>query len=280
MNPRSFGIGLRQPHYHELLQTQSRTDLPIDFLEVHSENFFVDGGAALAVLEKARARYPISLHGVGLSLGSANQHSAQHLAKLKRLVERIQPALVSEHLCWGGIDGVHFNDLLPLPYTPETLNVLVQRVDHVQQTLGRQILIENLSAYVAYRTSTMSETTFLAELTQRTGCAILCDLNNLYVNAINFGFDPLPLLDELPAQAIGQVHLAGHLVTDECLIDDHGSCVIPEVWNLYRAFCLRFGARPTLIEWDTNVPDLSLLIAEVERARNIVLEVCAETVDG
>ena len=256
------GIGLRQPHYREVFER-----LPeLAFLEVHSENFFLDGGASMHALERARAAYPISLHGVGLSLGSADRLAEEHLAKLKRLVDRVEPALVSEHLCWGGVGGVHFNDLLPLPHTGETLALLTDRIDRVQTTLKRRILVENLSAYVEFRDSDMTETAFLAELARRTGCGLLLDINNLYVNATNFGFDPVERLAELDASTIGQIHLAGHTVVDDCLIDTHGSLVSDPVWALYAHACQRFGPRPTLIEWDTDLPMLDVLLSEAARA--------------
>jgi len=256
------GIGLRQPHYREVFERLP----PLAFLEVHSENFFLDGGASMHALERARAAYPISLHGVGLSLGSADALAGEHLARLKRLVDRVEPALVSEHLCWGGVGGVHFNDLLPLPYTTEALALLADRVDKVQATLKRPILLENLSAYVECRHSEMTETAFLAELARRTGCGLLLDINNLYVNAINFGFDPVARLGELDAASIGQMHLAGHTVVDDCLIDTHGSLVCDPVWSLYEQACRRFGPRPTLIEWDTDLPGLDVLLSEAAQA--------------
>jgi uncharacterized protein (UPF0276 family) len=256
------GIGLRQPHYREVFERRP----PLAFLEVHSENFFLDGGASMHALERARAAYPISLHGVGLSLGSADRLADAHLAKLKRLVDRVEPALVSEHLCWGAIGGLHFNDLLPLPHTGQTLALLAERVDRVQSTLQRQILLENLSAYVEFRDSDMTETAFLAELARRTGCGLLLDLNNLHVNAVNFGFDPLARLDELEGAAIGQIHLAGHTVVDDCLIDTHGSEVCDPVWALYEEACRRFGPKPTLIEWDTDLPALDVLLSQAARA--------------
>jgi uncharacterized protein len=256
------GIGLRQPHYREVFERLP----PLAFLEVHSENFFLDGGASMHALERARAAYPISLHGVGLSLASADALAGEHLARLKRLVDRVEPALVSEHLCWGGVGGMHFNDLLPLPYTCEALALLADRVDQVQATLKRPILLENLSAYVECRHSEMTETAFLAELARRTGCGLLLDINNLYVNAINFGFDPVERLAELDAASIGQMHLAGHTVVDDCLIDTHGSPVCDPVWSLYEEACRRFGARPTLIEWDTDLPGLDVLLSEAAQA--------------
>jgi hypothetical protein len=259
------GIGLRQPHYREVFEQRPA----LAFLEVHSENFFLEGGASMHALERARSAYPISLHGVGLSLGSADRLADEHLAKLQRLVERMEPALVSEHLCWGRIGGVHFNDLLPLPHTREALALLASRIDRVQSTLKRQILVENLSAYVECRDSEMTETAFLAELARRTGCGLLLDLNNLYVNAINFGFDPLRRLDDLDAASIGQIHLAGHAVVDDCLVDTHGSVVCDPVWSLYEEACRRFGPKPTLIEWDTDLPALDVLLSQAAQASAI-----------
>jgi uncharacterized protein (UPF0276 family) len=259
------GIGLRQPHYREVFER-----LPaLGFVEVHSENFFLAGGASMRALERARDAYPVSLHGVGLSLGSADPLTERHLAKLKALVDRIDPALVSEHLCWCGVDGMHFNDLLPLPHTDEALALLAERIDRLQSLLKRPILVENVSAYVEYRDSEMTETAFMAELARRTGCALLLDLNNLYVNAINFGFDAADRLAELTGASVGQIHLAGHTRTDECLIDTHGSRVCDEVWSLYAQACERFGPKPTLIEWDTDLPGLDVLLGEAAAADEI-----------
>ena len=262
ISPSAVGIGLRQPHYRDVLEGRPA----LGFLEVHSENFFLDGGASMHMLERARAAYPISLHGVGLSLGSADMSSARHLAKLQRLVQRIDPALVSEHLSWGSVDGRHFNDLLPMPFTHEALTLLGTRVDRMQSALKRQVLIENISAYVTYRDGDMCETTFLAELARRTGCGLLLDLNNLYVNAVNFGLDPLAGWADLAPASIGEIHLAGHARTDAGLIDTHGARVCDDVWALYDAACARFGPRPTLIEWDTDVPALDVLLDEAALA--------------
>jgi uncharacterized protein (UPF0276 family) len=264
----SVGIGLRQPHYREMFE---RTPA-LGFLEVHSENFFLDGGAAMHALERARVAYPISLHGVGLSLGSSGAMARQHLAKLQRLVERIEPTLVSEHLSWSGLGAQHFNDLLPLPHTHEALALLTERVDRVQSVLNRPILIENVSAYVEFRDSEMTETAFLAELARRTGCGILLDVNNLYVNAVNFGFDPIARLADLAPAAIGEMHLAGHTLVDGCLIDTHGSRVCDEVWALFEAACRRFGPKPTLIEWDTDLPALDVLLGEAATAKSVALQ--------
>jgi uncharacterized protein (UPF0276 family) len=267
----AVGIGLRQPHYREAFERAPA----LGFVEVHSENFFHEGGASLQALERARERWRVSLHGVGLSLASADALADGHLAKLARLVGRIEPAIVSEHLCWGGVGGVHFNDLLPLPYTRASLALLVERVDRVQETLGRRILVENLSAYVEFRDSEMTETAFLAELARRSGCGLLLDLNNLYVNAVNFGFDPEARLAELPPAAIGEMHLAGHHVGEDCLVDTHDARVCDAVWALYESACRRFGPRPTLIEWDAKLPALDVLLDEAARARRV-----AESVHG
>ena len=261
----AVGIGLRQPHYREAFER-----LPtLGFVEVHSENFFHEGGASLHALERARAAWPVSLHGVGLSLASADELAEAHLAKLKRLVERIEPTLISEHLCWGGVGGLHFNDLLPFPYNRESLVLLAARIGHVQDVLKRRILVENLSAYVEFRDSEMTETAFLAELVSRSGCGLLLDVNNLYVNAVNFGFDPESRLAELPASAIGEIHLAGHHVGEDCLIDTHDARVCAEVWALHESACRRFGPRPTLIEWDAQLPALDVLLEEAGHAREV-----------
>ena len=269
------GIGLRQPHYARVLKERPSLGL----LEVHSENFFHEGGAALHVLERARALYPVSLHGVGLALASADAgcraRADVHLDRLARLAARIEPAFVSEHLCWGAVDGIHFNDLLPFPYTGEALVLVAARVREVQDRLRRPLLIENLSAYVQFRDSEMSEAEFLAELVCLTGCGLLLDLNNLYVNARNFGFDPLTELDRLPMQAVGEIHLAGHAVTGHGLIDTHGSRVCDDVWSLLRDVRVRGVTAPALIEWDTDLPALDVLLAEAARADRVGSEVAA-----
>ena len=221
------------------------------------------------MLEQLATHYPISLHGVGLSLGSTDSLAEAHLAKLVRLTQRIEPALVSEHLCWGAIGERHFNDLLPLPYTGEALDLMVQRVERVQEALGRPILIENVSAYLRFRADELSEGEFLAELARRSGCDILLDVNNFYVNGVNHGFDPREEFARLAGAAIGEIHLAGHLATEHGLIDDHGSRVIDAVWDLYADALARFGAVPTLIEWDTNLPPLQVLLDEAGKAAAI-----------
>jgi uncharacterized protein (UPF0276 family) len=275
-----LGIGWRHPHYGALLEQRPR----LDFIEVHSENFFAPGGAALAVLREGRALYPISLHGVGLSLGSACGVDAWHLDQLARLVEAIDPVRVSDHASFarGALDTgsgpglVHGADLLPVPFTREALDVLCANVQRVQERLRRPIAVENLSAYLRWRDVDLVEPAFLAELTRRTGCELLVDVNNMFVNALNdrlWGGEAEPLdacrawLDAIPADRVAEIHLAGHIHCGDIVIDDHGSRVCPEVWSLYRHAIGRFGAVPTLIEWDTDVPPLDVLLDEAARAR-------------
>ena len=273
------GIGLRQPHYARVLEERPR----LGFVEVHSENFFHDGGAALRTLERARAEYPVSLHGVGLALASVDvrvdSSGRSHLDRLAALVDRIDPAFVSEHLCWGAVDGVHYNDLLPFPYTGEALAHVAARVLEVQDRLCRPLMIENLSAYVQFRDSDMSEAEFLAELVCLTGCTLLLDLNNLYVNACNFGGDAFDALERLPMHAVREIHLAGHAVTEYGLIDTHGSKVCDEVWALLRDVRRRGVTAPALIEWDTDLPGLEVLLAEAARA-DLIGDRVADAADG
>lgn len=256
------GIGLRQPHYAKVIET-----LPsLDLLEVHSENYFHDGGAALHVLEQVRAHYPLSLHGVGLALASADMDDTAHVDRLAALVRRVEPVLVSEHLCWGRVDGRHFNDLLPFPYTCEALLRVAARVSALQDRLKRRLLIENLSAYVRFSDSEMSEAECLSELVRITGCGLLLDVNNLYVNACNFGDDPGRILDALPLHAVGEIHLAGHDISEFGRIDTHGQAVCDEVWDLYREVRRRGVRAQALVEWDTDLPPLQVLIDEARRA--------------
>ena len=242
----------------------------VPWLEVHSENYYVDGGPALAALTRIRADYPLSLHGVGMSLGGADPLDRAHLAKLARLIERTEPALVSEHLCWSGIGGRHLNDLLPLPYTDEALAHVCARVAEVQDHLGREILVENVSTYLAFADATIPEWEFVAAVARRTGCKLLCDVNNIYVNAMNHGFDADAYLAALPREAIAEIHLAGFDASGPCLIDTHGAPVAPDVWALYRRAIARFGPVPTLIEWDIDIPPLATLLAEAATAQSIL----------
>lgn len=256
------GIGWRSPHYRALLEERPT----VGFLEVHSENFFGQGGQPHHFLERARDLYPLSLHGVGLSLGSSDELDESHLEALDRLIRRYQPFLVSEHLCWSSIGGRYLNELLPLPYTEEALTHVSMRVDRVQTRLGRRILVENIAAYVRFRHSTIPETEFLTELSNRTGCGLLLDVNNVYVNAVNHGFDPTEYIDAVTADSVEEIHLAGFDETEDCLIDTHGRLVQEPVWALYRYAIRRLGARPTLIEWDTDIPPIATLVAQAHHA--------------
>lgn len=260
------GVGLRPAHYLQFLEQKPA----VDWLEVHTENYLDAGGWDTHVLEQLRRHYPISLHGVGLGLGSARGFSEQHLQRVKETVDRIEPALVSEHLCWGAVQDRNLNDLLPLPLSIEAMALLCQRVDRVQQKLGRVILVENVSTYLRYRDDAMSEAEFLAELAKRTGCSILLDINNLYVNQCNHNESALDAIAATPKAMVGEMHLAGHLRTATAVIDHHGDIVAPVVWDLYEAALRRFGPVSTLIEWDTDIPALEVLLGEAEKARALV----------
>ncbi len=267
------GIGLRQPHYAQVLEERP----PLAFVEVHSENFFGDGGAALAVLDEARSHYPVSLHGVGLSLGSAAGLDPWHLDRLARLVSRIEPERVSDHASFArapqraGGPVLHGNDLLPLAFTHAALDIMVANVTQVQERMRRPILVENLSAYLAWADQEMGEPEFFNALARRSGCGLLLDVNNLVVNALNEGVaDPVASacawVDAIDASAVGEIHLAGYCDTGEIVIDDHGSRVHDPVWQVYRHALARLGSRPTLVEWDTDLPPLGVLLDEAQRA--------------
>lgn len=264
--PISVGVGLRAPHYRDVLATQP----DVGWFEVHSENYFGAGGPPHHYLEHVRADYPISLHGVGLSLGSADALNKRHLSRLKRLIARYEPGLVSDHLSWSAIGGRYLNDLLPLPYTEETLAHVAARVRKAQEFLGRELLIENPSTYLQYAHSTIPEWDFLAEVTRRADCGILLDVNNVYVSAFNHGFDPHAYLRAIPAERVKEIHLAGHTCKcypeGEILIDTHNTLVAEPVWTLYQETLTLFGPRPTLIEWDTDLPPLAVLLEEAARA--------------
>jgi uncharacterized protein (UPF0276 family) len=263
--PATIGIGLRFPHMAEILATRPA----LGWLEVHSENY-MDGGPLTDGLLRVRHDYPVSLHGVGLSLGSAEGVDRAHLSRLASLVDRTEPMLVSEHLSWSAVGGTYLNDLLPLPYTEEALDVVTRNIEVTQAALARQILVENPSRYLNFRHSTIDEPEFLAELVRRTGCGLLCDVNNIYVSCANTGGDMYAYLDALPLRAIGEIHLAGHAAVERggrtLLIDDHGAPVCDAVWALYRAALTRFGLAPTLVEWDKQLPELAVLLAEAQRA--------------
>lgn len=262
----TVGIGLRLPHVAEIAAVRSA----LDFLEVHAENYMAET-AALDRLLELRCDYPVSLHGVALSLGSAEELERRHLGRLKTLIDCVEPMLVSEHLAWSAIGGSYLNDLLPLPYTEESLDLFSCHVEEAQDALGRRLLIENPSSYLRYRQSSIPEAEFLAEVARRTGCGILCDVNNIYVSARNFGLDPLAYLDTLAAEMIGEIHLAGHHAAEDVdiLIDDHGSRVAEPVWALYAEALRRLGPVPTLIEWDANLPALEVLLDEAWHAREL-----------
>lgn len=268
------GIGLRSPHYADFAPRARE----IALIEMHSENCF-GGGRHLQALLAARRDCAVSLHGVGLSLGSTDALDRGHLAALKRLADRVEPMLVSDHLCWSSVGGVYVNDLLPLPYTTEALRHVARRIDQVQQALGRRLLVENVSSYLEFGAAEHSEWDFLAELVRRSGCALLLDINNVHVSAHNHGFDAVAYLDALPVDAVAQFHLGGHSINPvtlddgracEILIDTHGTPVCEAVWSLYGHALRRFGARPTIVERDNDLPPLQQLLDEAARAARLM----------
>jgi uncharacterized protein (UPF0276 family) len=260
-----FGLGLRTPHYEAVLNESHA----IDWLEVITDNYLVPGGKPLHYLERIRERYPLVMHGVSLSIGSTDPIDVGYLAGVKALAARIEPCWISDHLCWTGIDGRNLHDLLPLPYTEEALAWVVARVGRIQDILGRQILLENVSSYLAFHASEMSEWEFLREVAERADCAILLDINNIYVSSVNHGFDALAYLKAMPKDRVRQFHLAGHSDRGGHLIDTHYHPIAPAVWELYRAALAHFGTVPTMIERDDNIPALSELVAELEIARDL-----------
>jgi uncharacterized protein (UPF0276 family) len=264
--PARAGIGLRAPHIREVLDTQP----DVGWVEVHSENYFGDGGQSLQLLEQVRHHYPLSLHGVGLSLGSSDELNPQHLHRLRQLADRIEPGFVSDHISWSSVGGRYFNDLLPIPYTEESLDLVCRHVEQTQEFLGRRILVENASSYLQFSHSTIPEWEFVAQVAHRTGCGVLLDLNNVYVSASNHGFDASTYLRAIPAAAVEEFHLAGHTDTGSLLIDSHGAPVGDAVWALYAEALERFGALPTLVEWDTDIPPLSVLLDEARKAAGMM----------
>ncbi|HXQ67769.1 MAG TPA: DUF692 domain-containing protein [Alphaproteobacteria bacterium] len=275
----NIGVGLRAPHIAEVLASRPA----IAWFEVHAENY-MGRGPDFAALMNVRRDYPLSLHGVGLSLGTAEGLDRAHLQELKGLVERSEPFLVSEHLSWSVTGGVYFNDLLPLPLTEETLAVVSRNIALMQETLGRRVLIENPSSYLRFRHSAIPEPEFLAELVRRTGCGLLCDVNNIYVSCTNFAEDAAAYLAAFPGEAVGEIHLAGHFRSERrgraLLIDDHGAQVSDEVWAVYRRALERFGMVPTLIEWDKNLPSWAALLAEARRAQEVAESIMAADADA
>ena len=267
---RPVGISLKTEHFSAVLETQPA----LDFLEVHAENYMTEGGAHHRYLEDICAQYALSVHGVGMSLGSAEGLDKAHVARFKTVVERYRPAMVSEHLAWSVSGGTYLNDLLPLPLTAESLDVVARNIDTLQDAIGRAILVENPSSYLSFKSSEMPELEFLVQLAERTGAGLLMDVNNVYVSARNMETSPEAYIDAVPASLIGEVHLAGHAVKNidgvELRIDDHGSAVSPDVWALYKRLIARVGPKPTLIEWDTDIPPLPTLVAEAEKARAVM----------
>jgi uncharacterized protein (UPF0276 family) len=262
------GIGLRTKHFAQLMAERP----PVSWVEAVTENFMAPGGRPIAVLEKVRAELPVVLHGVSLAIGSVDPLPERYLADLAAIVKRIEPALVSDHVCWGTHRGQYVHDLLPLPYTEEALAHVASRVQQVQERLGRRLHLENPSSYVAFKDSTMTEWEFLSQLTRRSGCGILLDVNNVYVSARNFGFDPVEYLRGIPVDRVGYFHLAGHSDKGKYLLDSHDHAVPAPVWDLYREAVRRFGRVPSLVEWDDAIPPLEEVVAESRRAAAIEAE--------
>lgn len=269
---RLTGIGLRSPHINEFLEKKPG----VAWVEVHSENYFGEGGRPLKQLEQVRKDYPISLHGVSLSLGSCDELNWQHLTQLKALSQRIDACLISDHMSWSSYNGQFLHDLLPLPYTTEAMNQIVDHIRQVQDFLGRQILIENISSYLKYQHSAIPEWEFLRAVAEQSGCGILLDINNIYVSATNLGFNPYIYLANIPGNLVQEIHLAGFTTTiidgREVLIDSHSQRIVPAVWDLFRQSVLQYGAKPTMIEWDKDLPTLEKLCLEAYRAENIIRE--------
>lgn len=261
-----FGLGLRPDHYEALLGENLGS---VEWLEVLTENYLVPGGKPLNYLSRLREHYPMAMHGVSLSIAGNEPLDLDYLKGVRALAQRIDARWISDHLCWTGIDGTNLHDLLPVPFTDETLRHIARRIGEVQDFLGQRILIENVSSYITYRASHMSEWEFLAALAAEADCLLLLDVNNIYVSSVNHGFDPLAFIDGVPAERVQQFHLAGHSKVDAHLIDTHDAPVIPEVWNLFTGAVRRFGAGSTMIERDANIPELPELLDELDHARAI-----------
>jgi uncharacterized protein len=271
--PARAGVGLKPEHYRDILESAP----DIGWFEIHAENYMGEGGAPHHYLRAIRELYPLSLHGVGLSIGGGFALDEEHLARLKELIVRYEPALFSEHLAWSSHDSVYLNDLLPLPYTEETLARVCDHIDEVQEVLGQRMLLENPSTYVAFSEMAMSEVAFLREIVRRTGCGLLLDVNNVFVQAVNHGFDAGAYIDAFPVEHVGEIHLGGHAADSDddgsaLLIDDHGREVADPDWALYARSLVRIGPRPTLIEWDNDVPGWEVLFAEAKRADAVLAD--------
>ncbi len=269
-----FGLGLRREHYDAILSTQP----DLGWLEILTENYLVDGGKPLHYLDRIRKSYPLAMHGVSLSVGGSDAIDFEYLQRVKNLAQRIEPLWISDHLCWTGVDGVNLHDLLPLPYTGEALRHVVGRVQRVQEFLGRRILLENVSSYIAYTASTMTEWEFLAEVAERSDCLLLLDINNVYVSAVNHGFDARAYLRHIPASRVCQFHLAGHTDRGNYLIDTHDRPVIQPVWDLYAEAVRLFGPVATSIERDDDIPELGVLLDELATARRVGEQVSSENI--
>jgi uncharacterized protein len=260
-----FGLGLRTEHYHEVLENKP----DVDWFEVISENYMVPGGKPLDFLTKIRANYPMVMHGVSLSIGSASPINKEYLRDLRALADRVEPAWISDHICWTGVHGKNMHDLLPLPYTEETVKHVVARVSQVQEALGRRLLLENVSSYASYVDSTMTEWEFITEIANAADCLLLLDVNNIYVSSFNHQFDAKAFIDGVPANRVQQIHLAGHSNHGDYIIDTHDAPVIPEVWDLYGYAISQLGQISTMIERDDNIPALADLVEELQLAREI-----------
>jgi uncharacterized protein (UPF0276 family) len=264
-----FGLGLRPTHYDALLNEHRGS---VSWLEVLTENYLVPGGKPLHYLARLREHYPMAMHGVSLSIAGNEPLNLDYLGEVRTLADQLQARWISDHLCWTGVDGLNLHDLLPVPFTGEALRHIAKRISEVQDFLGRRILIENVSSYLTYRESELSEWDFLSALAKEADCLLLLDVNNIYVSSVNHGFDPLVYLNGVPAERVQQFHLAGHSKVDSHLIDTHDAPIIPEVWNLYAAAVHRFGSGSTMIERDDNIPELPELLAELDHARAIAAQ--------
>ena len=269
-----YGLGLRKEHYEAVLNDHP----PVDWFEIVSENYMVDGGKPLYYLDRIRTHYPMAMHGVSLSIGSTQTLDLDYLDRLKALIERVQPAWFSDHLCWTGVQGINLHDLMPLPYTEEAIAHVVERVQRVQDHVGRQMLLENVSSYVSYSDSQLSEWDFLCEVAECADCLILLDINNIYVSAFNHNFDPHAYLEAMPAERIWQIHLAGHTREDDLIIDTHDHPIADPVFELYAAAVKRFGRVTTMIERDDRIPPLPELLEELAQVRRISEEQLREQV--
>ncbi len=268
---RGFGLGLRPVHYPDILDVAERPR--VDWFEAITENYLVPGGRPLANLDRVRRDWPVVLHGVSLSIGGTDPLDLGYLAQVRSLAHRIDPAWISDHLCWTGVEGTNLHDLLPLPYREDVVDHIVDRILQVQDFLGRRLVLENVSSYAAFRESDLSEWAFVSLIAARADCDLLLDVNNIYVSACNHGFDARGYIDALPRQRIRQIHLAGHSTDGDRLIDTHDAPIVEPVWDLYRHAIERLGAVPTMIERDDHIPALADLIAELDRARQIAAAV-------